>query len=128
MAELKAFFVSLNIGIVYLVLLLGGGVAMRLKPSNAASLFIWCCSLPVTVYCYVVWIYASGGANWSPLMFVVNALALSQVGWLGGALALAGVLIKADFLKKVGLWVSICSVAFYGLFLTLILTFGYGSS
>lgn len=128
MDELKVLFSGLDGGIVYLGLLLAGWVAVKFRPANAGSLFIWCCSVPLTIFCYVVWLYASGGDKWGPAMLLIEALALAQLGWLGGGLALVGVLIKADILKKAALWVSIGSVTCHGLFLASIYAFGYGSS
>lgn len=128
MGELKVFFRGLEGGVVYLGLLLASLVAAKLRPANAASLFIWGCSVPLTFFCYVVWLYASGGDKWSPTMLLIEALALAQLGWLGGGLALVGGLIKADVLKKAALWISIVSVTCHGLFLASIYIFGYGSS
>src|SRR3546814_13409980 len=107
MEELKLLFSGWDGGIVYLGLLLAGLVAVKFRFANAGSLFIWCCSIPLTFFCYVVWLYASGGDKWGPAMLLIEALALAQLGWLGGGLALIGALIKADILKKVALWVSI---------------------
>ncbi|WP_058546806.1 hypothetical protein [Pseudomonas fluorescens] len=128
MGELKILFSGLDGGMVYLGLLLASLVAVKLKFANAASLFIWCCSVPPTIFCYIVWLYASGGYKWSPAMLLIEALALAQLGWLGGGLALVGGLIEADILKKVALWISIGSVICHGLFLASIYVFGYGSS
>ncbi|SEE77510.1 hypothetical protein [Pseudomonas kilonensis] len=130
MMELKKFLESL-IGEIYLGLLLVSLlvilIAMKVKPSKVASLFVWGFSIPLAFFCYVVWIYASGPESWNWVIFLFELLALSQIGWLGGALVLVGVLIKANALKKVGVWLSIGSVAFHGLFLILMYISGSGS-
>ncbi|OOG80816.1 hypothetical protein B0E42_26200 [Pseudomonas sp. A25(2017)] len=130
MMELKKFLESL-IGEIYLGLLLVSLlvilIAMKVKSSKVASLFVWGFSIPLTFFCYVVWIYAGGPENRSWLLFIFELLAFSQIGWLGGALVLVGVLIKANVLKKVGVWLSIGSVAFHGVFIILMYISGSGS-
>lgn len=130
MMELKKVFMSLP-GEIYLGLLLVNLlvilIAMKIKPSKVASLFVWGFSIPLAFFCYVVWIYASGPENRSWLIFIFELLAFSQIGWLGGALLLVGVLIKANALKKAGVWLSIGAVAFHGLFIMLIYISGSGS-
>ncbi|MGX9568168.1 hypothetical protein [Pseudomonas viciae] len=130
MMELKKVFVSL-LGEIYLGLLLAipllSVMALKIKPSKVASLFIGGFSLPLSLFCYVVWVYASGPEDWSWVNFLFDLLAFAQIGWLGGALALVGVLIKVNVLKKAGLWVSIGSVVFHGLFLSLMCISGAGS-
>lgn len=125
MDGLKIFFAGLD-GYIYLGLLLSTFIAIKFKPEHAASLFIWGCSIPLSAFCYLLWIHGSGG-GWNLVVFLVVMFAFSQVGWLGGALAVFGKLINARYLKKAGLWVSIVSVTSHGLFLILILTLGAGS-
>jgi hypothetical protein len=50
-------------------------------------------------------------------MLVIEALAFAQLGWLGGAIALLGALVKKELISKVGFWVSLVSVVLHGSFL-----------
>ncbi|MBX8502008.1 hypothetical protein K5D34_07270 [Pseudomonas cichorii] len=125
MDEFKVLFAGLDVYI-YLGLLLLTFIAIKYKSEYAASLFIGCCSIPLSAFCYLLWVHGSGG-GWNLVTFLVVMFAFSQVGWLGGALAIFGKLINARYLKKAGLWVSIVSVISHGLFLISILTLGAGS-
>ncbi|MDO7929143.1 hypothetical protein Q6A51_20365 [Pseudomonas sp. KFB-139] len=125
MDGLKIFLAGLD-GYIYLGLLLSTFIAIKFKPEHAASLFIWGCSVPLSAFCYLVWVHAVGG-GWNFVMFLVEVFAFSQAGWLGGALALVGRLRNIKSIKKTGLWVSVVSVVFHGLFLMLILVSGAGS-
>ncbi|ROM79082.1 hypothetical protein BK654_06825 [Pseudomonas brassicacearum] len=129
MTELKSFFFMLESGLVCMGLLLAILVALKLRVANAASLFIWGCSVPVTVFSYAAWIYASGGDKWSPTMLFIEIFLLAQLGWLGGGLAFLGMAIKekSNTLKRAGLWISIVSVAGHGLFIGMMLILGSGS-
>ncbi|MBX8495095.1 hypothetical protein [Pseudomonas cichorii] len=122
MDGLKIFLAGLD-GYIYLGLLLSTFIAIKFKPEHAASLFIWGCSIPLSAFCYLVWVHAVGG-SWNFVMFLVEVFAFSQAGWLGGALALTGSLNNIRYIKKAGLWVSMVSVIFHGLFLILILVSG----
>ncbi|MBX8485237.1 hypothetical protein [Pseudomonas cichorii] len=122
MDGLKIFLAGLD-GYIYLGLLLSTFIAIKFKPEHAASLFIWGCSIPLSAFCYLLWIHGSGG-GWNLVVFLVEVFAFSQVGWLGGALAFFGWLVSASYLKKSGLWISMVSVVSHGLFLMVILVFG----
>lgn len=128
--EWKACFLILEGSLVCLGGLLGILVVLKIMLANAASLFIWGCSVPLAVVSHAVWIFSSGGSEWSPAILFIEVFLLAQLGWLGGGLAVAGVVVKvkATVLKKVALWTSIVSVSCHGLFLALIFVFGYGSS
>ncbi len=125
MDEFKVFFAGLDVYI-YLGLLLLTFIAIKYKPEHAASLFIWGCSIPLSAFCYLLWVHGSGG-GWNLVAFLVVMFAFSQIGWFGGALAIFGKLINARYLKKTGLWISIVSVISHGLFLISILALGAGS-
>lgn len=115
-------------GFIFFVLVLFGFVFMRAKRKHAQSIFVWCVSFPLTIYCCFVWAYGRWGREWINFSTVVfEFLAYSQIGWLGSACALVGVLAKVDVVRKVGLWVSISSVVSHGLFLVLVLILGSGS-
>lgn len=101
-------------------------MAIKYKPQHAASLFIWGCSVPLSAFCYLVWVHDVGG-DWNIVMFLVEVFAFSQAGWLGGVLALVGWLTNTNYLRKAGLWISMVSVVLHGLFLMQILAFGVGS-
>ena len=123
MTELKVYVLMLEICLVCLGLLLAILAALKLKVVNATLLFIWGCSVPLAVTCYAVWIYASGGDWWGAATLLISIFLLAQLGWVGGALAFASVLIKvkAVILRKMALWISIVSVTCHGLFLAQIL-------
>ncbi|GFM87059.1 hypothetical protein PSCICO_24580 [Pseudomonas cichorii] len=125
MDELKGELAGLDI-YVYSGLLLSTFIAINYKPEHAASLFIWGCSVPLSAFCYLVWVYGSGG-SWNFVTLLIEIFAFSQAGWLGGALAFVGRLNNMKSIKKAGLWVSIVSVVFHGLFLMLIFVSGAGS-
>ncbi|MBX8556230.1 hypothetical protein K5D43_17310 [Pseudomonas cichorii] len=121
MDELKGELAGLDV-YVYSGLLLSTFIAINYKPEHAASLFIWGCSVPLSAFCYLVWVYGSGG-SWNFVTFLIEIFAFSQAGWLGGALAFFGWLVSARYLKKTGLWISIVSVVSHGLFLMVIFVF-----
>lgn len=125
MDGLKIFLAGLD-GYIYLGLLLSTFIAIKFKPEHAASLFIWGCSVPLSAFCYLVWVHAVGG-SWNFVTLLIEIFAFSQAGWLGGALAFVGRLNNMKSIKKAGLWVSIVSVVFHGLFLMLIFVSGAGS-
>lgn len=125
MDEFKVFFAGLDVYI-YLGLLLLTFITIKYKPEHAASLFIWGCSIPLSAFCYLLWVHGSGG-GWNLVTFLVVMFAFSQIGWFGGALAIFGKLINARYLEKPGLWISIVSVISHGLFLISILALGAGS-
>ncbi|GFM77134.1 hypothetical protein PSCICM_29530 [Pseudomonas cichorii] len=125
MDELKRVLAGLDI-YVYSGLLLSNFIAIKYKPEHAVSLFIWGCSVPLSAFCYLVWVYGSGG-SWNFVTLLIEIFAFSQAGWLGGALAFVGRLNNMKSIKKAGLWVSIVSVVFHGLFLMLIFVSGAGS-
>lgn len=118
MNKLSEFLLWLDMGFVCLGLLLMLLAATRLRPANAVSLFIWGCSVPLTIVCFACWIYGTGGNRWTLGMLLIEILLLAQLGWLGGALAVASRLIKtrAAILKKMALWTSVVSVTGHGLF------------
>ncbi|MBX8528325.1 hypothetical protein K5D32_01535 [Pseudomonas cichorii] len=126
MDELKYFLRNLD-EYIYLGLLVSGLIAIKSKSGNSGSLFIWSCSIPLSAFCYIAWVYASGGSlNFATSLIYV--FAFSQAGWLGGALAFVGWWGNASILKRAGLWVSIISVISHVLFMVVVLVFGYGSS
>ncbi|OAJ50919.1 hypothetical protein [Pseudomonas marginalis] len=117
MDELKVFFRSLDAGVVYLSLILVMLLAIKIKLARVSYLVVGGCSVPLSFYCFFYWIYGAGGDMWAPVMLVIEALAFAQLGWLGGILFLLGVVLKKDYLKMCGLWVSISSIVAHGLFL-----------
>ncbi|RMQ40632.1 hypothetical protein ALQ04_03360 [Pseudomonas cichorii] len=121
MDEFRIFLAGLDIYI-YLGLLLSTFMAIKYKPQHAASLFIWGCSVPLSAFCYLVWVYGIGG-SWNFVTFLIENFAFSQAGWLGGALAFFGWLVSARYLKKIGLWIARVSVVSHGLFLMVIFVF-----
>ncbi|MDF9755928.1 hypothetical protein ACVWY1_002229 [Pseudomonas sp. TE6288] len=127
MLELKALLGAV-IGPAYLCVLLASLGLLTFRPAHAASWFIWGCSLPLSVFSYLVWIQGSGGDHWTLPMLVIQLLALAQLGWLGGVCALLGRMGRWRALNRAGLVVSMVSVVGHGVFLGGILMFGYGSS
>jgi hypothetical protein len=126
-SELKVLLGAV-VGPAYLIVLLASLMLFKFRPVHASSFFIWGCSMPLTVISYLFWIYESGGDLWSLPVFVIELLALAQIGWLGGLLALLGHIGRWRTLKRSGLAISIFSVAGNGFFLGLIMMFGFGSS
>ena len=105
------------VGHVYVGILLASLTLLTYRPTNAASLFVWGCSMPLTIFSYLVWIYGGGGDHWTLQMLVIQLLALAQIGWLGGLLALSGLISQWRTLKRAGSAISIASVALHGVFL-----------
>ncbi|WP_104904209.1 hypothetical protein [Pseudomonas sp. LH1G9] len=90
---------------------------IRMKKRYAAPLFVWGCSLPVTLYCYVVYIL-DGGRPWVHWAVVaIDVLAFSQLGWIGALLMTGGYLANNERFKKAALWTCVVSVVSHGLFL-----------
>jgi hypothetical protein len=102
---------------VYLSLILVMLLAIKFKLARASHLVVGVCSVPLSFYCFFYWIYGAGGDRWAPAMLVIEALAFAQLGWLGGAIALLGALVKKELISKVGFWVSLVSVVLHGSFL-----------
>ncbi|MCK3864747.1 hypothetical protein [Pseudomonas sp. B329] len=89
----------------------------------AAPLFVWGCSFPITVYCYIVYIF-DGGRPWCHWVVVaIDLLAFAQLGWVGALLMIVDYLRRADSLKKLAVWVSGISVVAHGFFLVVGLIF-----
>jgi hypothetical protein len=84
--------------------------------------------MPLTVFSYLVWIYESGGDLWTLPVFVIELLALAQIGWLGGLLALSGHISQRPTLNRAAVAISIVSIAGHGVFLGMLMAFGFGSS
>lgn len=76
MTELKVYVLMLEICLVCLGLLLAILAALKLRVVNATLLFIWGCSVPLTVTCYAVWIYASGEDWWGVRRFLFQYFCL----------------------------------------------------
>ncbi|MCP1445047.1 hypothetical protein J3D54_004179 [Pseudomonas sp. GGS8] len=127
MDRVRDFFVDFDIYI-YIVLVLVGFIFMRVKRKQASFIFVWFISFPLTIYCCFVWAYGRWGREWlSPEIVVFELLAYSQIGWVGGACTLVGGRVKANVVRKIGLWISIGSVVSHGLFIMLMLILGSGS-
>ncbi|WP_417695041.1 hypothetical protein [Pseudomonas sp.] len=117
MGEIKAALYGMYDVIVFPCLVVFIFCVARIKKAYARALFVFGCSLPVTVYCYIVYIYEGQRAwvHWS--VVAIDLLAFSQIGWLGAALMFFGCLADEDSLKKTGVVVSGVSVACHGFFL-----------
>jgi len=118
MEEWRSELVHADFPLLLYVLFLGV-ILLILRPRNAAAWFVWGGSMPFTVFCYFVWIYGRGGSHWHPILIVIDQIGFAQIGWLGGALALAGSLTRWACLGRVGLSVSGVAVVGHGLFLIL---------
>jgi hypothetical protein len=114
---LKVIAHSMNAGFVYLGLVLAYVLAVKFKLGRPAFLFVWGCSVPLSLYCFFFWVYKVGGDQWALFTLALDTLAFAQLGWLGGAIALLGALVKKELMSKVGLWVSWVSVVLHGGFL-----------
>jgi len=71
---------------------------LKLRSRNAAILFIWGCSMLLTIYCYFLWIWGRD-LTFGMATSVVVLIAFAQIGWLGGWLALFGRLKSLAFLR-----------------------------
>lgn len=117
MNEIKLFLYGAYDVVAFPILLVLIFFIIRARKEYAASLFVWGCSFPVTLYCYIVYIYG-GLRSWSHWSVVaIDFLAFSQLGWLGAILMLFGYFANDSDLKKAGVCTSIVSVASHGFFL-----------
>lgn len=117
MNDIKEFLYGIYDVIAFPCLVIFILCVIRVKRAYAASLFVWGCSLPTTVYCYIVYIH--GGlrewVHWS--VVAIDFLAFSQLGWLGAILMLFGSLAGEESLKRAAVWVSVVSIVSHGFFL-----------
>ncbi len=104
MGEVKTFLYGMYDVIVFPCLVFFIFCMARMKKAYARSLFVFGCSLPVTMYCYIVYIYEGQRAWVHWVVVAIDLLAFSQIGWLGAALMLFGCLANEDRLKKQVLW------------------------
>lgn len=130
MESLKILFEGLNGNFVYLVLLvLFLFLKIFFRREYSISILIWAISLPLSIYCYFVYVYGvEGPAALNITTVMVILLAFSQLGWLGVGLALAAFLRDSSALKLAGFWVSVGSVASHGIFLVLVHFFFWSGS
>lgn len=117
MSGLKAFLYGMYDVVVFpawIVLVL---CLMRMNKRFAAPLFVWGASLPVTVYCYIVYIF-DGERPWGHWSVVaIDLLAFSQLGWIGALLMVFSYWRHTHGLKKIAVWLSVVSVVAHGFFL-----------
>ncbi|MDU9023371.1 hypothetical protein NHG95_06960 [Pseudomonas corrugata] len=123
----QGFVRSLSDPFVYLGLLLVSAFAVKFRVANASSFIIWGCNAPLSFFCFFYWVYNSGGDKWALLTIVLEAFAFAQLGWIGCMVALYGVLLNSNLLKRIGFWVSVSSIALHGFFLGYINFFWSGS-
>ncbi len=117
MSDVKAFLYGMYDVIAFPCLVIFILCVIRAKRAYATSLFVWGCSLPTTVYCYIVYIH-EGLREWTHWSVVaIDFLAFSQLGWLGAILMLFGYLANEESLKRTAVWLSLISVVSHGFFL-----------
>lgn len=117
MSEIKAFLYGLYDVVVFPCWIALFMCLIKMNKRFAGPLFVWGCSVPVTLYCYIVYIM-DGGRPWVHWSVVaLDFLAFSQLGWIGALLMAGGYLAKHDGLKKAAIWTSAVSVAAHGFFL-----------
>ena len=91
---------------------------LKVRPRNAAVLFIWGCSMPLTICCYFFWIWGRD-LTFGMTTSVVVLIAFAQIGWLGGLLEIFSKLVRMDLLRRIGLFFSVISIIGHDLLLAL---------
>ncbi|WP_058546805.1 hypothetical protein [Pseudomonas fluorescens] len=121
MAELKVFLYGLYDIFLFPCMVITALVMMRLNRKYADDILVWGLSLLTTLYCYIVYIY-EGARSWNYLVVVIiDLLAFSQIGWLSFLLMLLSKMTSFMGLRAAGVWISIVSLVFHGLYLLLAL-------
>lgn len=100
MLGLKLYLVDMLTYAVYPALSLVAVLLFVLRPIRFDLFFVCFCSIPVSAFCYFIWVYMNGFDSWNLMVFLVEMLVFAQLGWLGGVVFLVGFLKGLRILKS----------------------------